>query len=75
MPVMGGLEATEKIRNNIPKYRQPIIIALTADAFKDTKERCLECGMQDVLTKPIDKQALITMLQRCAPQVATLRYD
>jgi CheY-like chemotaxis protein len=52
MPVMGGCEATQIIRNSIEKERQPVIIALTANAFQESKMECLESGMNDVLTKP-----------------------
>ena len=62
MPEMGGLEATERIRKltNVP---QPIIIALTADAFVENKNRCLESGMQQVLTKPIQRSLLINTME------------
>ena len=44
MPEMTGIEATEQIRREISKDKQPVIIALTADAFPDTKRRCLLAG-------------------------------
>lgn len=50
---MNGLEATRKIRQELPKEEQPPIIALTANAFKESKDQCMEAGMDDVLTKPI----------------------
>ena len=60
MPVMDGLEATRKIRESdkdIP------IIAMTADAFQEDAQRCLEAGMNAHLTKPIDDGVLFkTML-------------
>lgn len=40
MPEMSGLEATEEIRK-FPLHKQPIIIALTADAFEENKKKCL----------------------------------
>lgn len=52
MPIVSGLEATETIRNMMPAEEQPIIIALTADAFAENAQRCFAAGMQDVLTKP-----------------------
>jgi CheY-like chemotaxis protein len=47
-----GLEATEVIKRDMPKEKQPVIIALTADAFSENEQRCLAVGMQKVLTKP-----------------------
>jgi CheY-like chemotaxis protein len=64
MPEMGGIEATQKIRNELPSNKHPIVIALTADAFLETKEKCLSCGMAAVLTKPIQEKELIKTLSR-----------
>lgn len=54
MPIMDGLEATQIIRENSsnPNQHTPII-ALTANVFEDDKQRCLEAGMNDFLSKPI----------------------
>ena len=65
MPVMDGLEATRRIReleNGGPK-RTPIV-ALTANAMMGTLERCLEAGMDDYLTKPLDISRLQDVLDR-----------
>ena len=64
MPECGGIEATERIRNENGPDNQPVIIALTADAFTETKEKCLIAGMQEVLTKPISNSLLNSTLQR-----------
>ncbi len=53
MPEMDGLEATRSIQQEIPKDRQPIIIAMTAFAMDEDKQRCLDAGMQDYISKPI----------------------
>jgi CheY-like chemotaxis protein len=71
MPEMGGIEATERIRTQIPSNKQPIIVALTADAFQETKSKCLLCGMQEVLTKPVDKLELIQILNHYFPAYPT----
>ena len=57
MPVMDGVTAASYIRNDLLLSDIPII-ALTANAGLDDKERCLEAGMNDVLTKPLDSKLL-----------------
>jgi len=53
MPEMDGLEATRNIRKlNIKE--QPIIIAMTANALKGDREKCIDSGMNDYVSKPID---------------------
>ena len=52
MPVMGGCEATRAIRSSIPKEKQPMIVALTANAFQESRDECLRAGMDEVFTKP-----------------------
>ena len=60
MPVMDGIEATRIIRAQ--PIRQPVIIALTANAFDTDKADCLEAGMDEFLTKPISRPELIEAL-------------
>ena len=55
MPVMDGLTATKKIRTlNHPDAKKIPIIAMTANAFKEDKEKCLAAGMNAHLAKPIE---------------------
>ncbi len=56
MPVMSGIQATEEIRKR-GNTTLPII-ALTADVFKEGKERCLEAGMNDFLSRPVKAEKL-----------------
>ncbi len=59
MPVMDGLQTTEIIRNN-PLWLSLPVIALTADAYPQDIERFHKQGMNDVITKPLRKEKLIT---------------
>ncbi|MEK6745595.1 MAG: response regulator [Pseudomonadota bacterium] len=66
MPEMDGYDCTRAIRDkekNEDRKRLPVI-ALTADAIKGNEQRCLEAGMDDFLTKPINKTRIETMLNK-----------
>jgi len=65
MPIMNGYESTEAIRalNDESKSKTPIV-ALTANAFKEIKEKCFECGMTDFVTKPLKQELLEEILKR-----------
>lgn len=68
MPVMGGFEATGKIRqyekaNDLP--RTPIV-ALTAHAMLGDRDRCIAAGMDDYLSKPLDSTRMMQAIQKCS---------
>lgn len=61
MPILGGYEAMQRIRQM--GYRTPVI-ALTAHAMKGERERCLEAGFSEYLSKPIDFERLFHLISR-----------
>lgn len=63
MPVMDGYEATKQIRKSQKNKKSPIIIAMTAYAMKGDKEKCIEAGMDDYISKPIDINKITDILQ------------
>jgi CheY-like chemotaxis protein len=74
MPQLDGVEATRAIRElyaaQMPGTPVPPIVALTANAFAEDKQRYLEAGMDDYLAKPFDKAALEGLLKRWFGQMA-----
>ncbi len=69
MPEMDGLETTRRIRDaNLSGFRQPRIVAMTANAMQGDRELCLAAGMDDYVSKPIRVGELIGALRRSAPQ-------
>jgi CheY-like chemotaxis protein/HPt (histidine-containing phosphotransfer) domain-containing protein len=69
MPEMDGLEATNEIQKHIPAEKRPKIIAMTANALTDEKERCLKAGMDDYLTKPVQLAAIQNAIIKIASQI------
>lgn len=63
MPVMDGLETTQKIREN-EKFKDLPIIAMTAHAMKGDREKCINAGMDDYVSKPIDTEQLFKILAK-----------
>ncbi len=74
MPVTDGLVATRLIRQ-LPHYRDVPILALTANAFEDSREACLEAGMNAHLSKPIDPVELYKALTQWLPGMAELAEE
>ncbi|HET7527276.1 MAG TPA: response regulator, partial [Burkholderiaceae bacterium] len=64
MPVMDGIAATEAIRKLDHQAATVTVVALTADAYADTRTRCLAVGMDDVLVKPLGLPELEALFQR-----------
>ena len=66
MPVMDGVTATLEIRKTVPGVQLPIV-AMTANAMQQDRERCLAAGMQDFVTKPIEPEELWQALLKWVP--------
>ncbi len=64
MPEMDGLEATRMIR--LCLETQPIIVAMTANALQGDKEACLQSGMNDYISKPVELHILLSTLEKWA---------
>jgi CheY-like chemotaxis protein len=64
MPEVDGYEATRHIREQQGSTRHTPIIAMTANVLVGDRERCLECGMDDYLPKPIDIRTLALAVER-----------
>ena len=72
MPIMGGLEATEKIRQESSFNSRTRILALTADVQESTRLKCMEIGMNGFLAKPFKKNELYTAV---AEQLKAVRIE
>lgn len=65
MPIMDGLTTTHCIRQEWTESQRPRIIAMTANALKGDREKCLTAGMDDYISKPICLDELIQALNKC----------
>lgn len=65
MPEVDGLEATKAIRSRVERA-QPTIVAMTANAMLEDKEACLEAGMDDYMSKPMEVNLLMEVLKKTA---------
>lgn len=70
MPICDGYEATKLLRTDerYEKVKSVPVIALTASAIQGDREKCQAAGMDDYLSKPVNKALLKGMLERWIPQ-------
>ncbi|ODQ66115.1 hypothetical protein NADFUDRAFT_82976 [Nadsonia fulvescens var. elongata DSM 6958] len=77
MPVMGGFEATAKIREwerqNIATRKRTPIVALTAHAMLGDRERCMQAQMDEYLSKPLKPSLLVQTIKKCVNNANQLR--
>ncbi|MBL9154794.1 MAG: response regulator [Verrucomicrobiales bacterium] len=69
MPVMGGVDATLKIRESFHLERQPVIVAMTGHALAGVRESCLRSGMDGYITKPISVDAIKNVISENATKL------
>jgi len=80
MPVLGGIEATEAIRSREMRrswvvsdtFKPVYIIAMTANVMSSDRERCLEAGMNDYVSKPLRPEVLYAALERATSEMANV---
>jgi CheY-like chemotaxis protein len=68
MPHLDGLGATREIRK-LAKGRTIPIVAMTANAFAEDRERCFDAGMDDFVSKPVEPDALFATVLKWLSQV------
>ena len=69
MPVLDGIEATKLHRfGEVGAGRRLVILGLTADATPETRERCLQAGMDGLITKPVEPEALLAAILGALPE-------
>lgn len=69
MPEMDGLQATRHICQHYARSKRPYIVAMTANAMQGDREECINAGMDDYISKPIQINELMQALRNCKPVV------
>ena len=64
MPLLDGYAATQEIRQREGQERHTIVIAMTASALAEDRDRCIAVGMDDFISKPVRREALKAVLER-----------
>ncbi len=73
LPGLDGIEATRRIREGRHKAEMqlPVVIALTAHAMRDDREKILSCGLDDYISKPVDLYDLLKVIQKHTPDASS----
>jgi CheY-like chemotaxis protein len=74
MPEMDGLEATRRICARWPASERPWLVAMTANAMKEDRGRCLAAGMNDYLSKPVRAEEIKGAIERAVAQPGRARH-
>ena len=75
MPVMDGLTACSVIKSNASLKKQPIIIAMTANAMSGDKENYLKVGMDDYISKPVNLEELRKIISKWTDKILSDKHD
>ncbi len=75
MPEMDGYEATGIIRKNFPDNERPKIIAMTANAMQGDREKCIDAGMDDYISKPVRVEELQDVLKKWGEVIIEHKND
>ncbi|MCQ2521172.1 MAG: PocR ligand-binding domain-containing protein [Lachnospiraceae bacterium] len=75
MPEMDGVEATHRIRQEVPGYEKTPVIALTANVVDGTREMLLKEGLDDFAAKPIKPKDLVTLLAKWIPEDKMMKVE
>ena len=75
MPEMDGLEATRQLCIRFSAQQRPRIIAMTANAMQGDREVCLEAGMDDYVSKPIQIKELVAALERVGKRSLSVFHE
>ncbi|QIZ71753.1 MHYT domain-containing protein [Oxynema aestuarii] len=70
MPIKDGYEATQELRRQEGNRRHTIVVALTAHAMPEDRQKCLAAGMDDYISKPVNLERLQAVLERWKPEPA-----